>query len=271
VPSHASRDVVVVCVERGGQLPAWSREDRGYDVVVVPGTGKWPLLARLLAEEPELADGEGSVWFPDADVDATPETVEAMFALHAELGTALSHPSLDPTGAHRSAVTLQHRGFSVRLTSLVETTAPLFSRAGLRLCVATFGSSTDGAGLPQAWQSLLAGADLTSAVLDCVPVRCSGASRPRPPRHAGTALAVEHGVAVPGAPAVLGGLDAAFRPLDRAAAVRLTATHLGLGPRPPAPAPAVDGLDPDGSAAEAYASAVWVDLALCDLDLWSSR
>ena len=227
-PGHR-RDVVVALTSPAQQAPAWCRDPGGLDVDVhlVRGRDKWTAVADLLRRRPELLEGTGTVWIPDADITCSPEVVQAVFTLHEELALLASHPALAPAGSASHPVTRPHPGFSVRWVDHVETTAPVFERAALRRVAPTFEGGTS-PGLPHAWRVLLGAADRL-AVLDCLVVT---AGTPRGPAvlHAGTAVAVEHGAAVPCAPRLRGGLDLEFSRLTHRAALELSLLHLAGQP-----------------------------------------
>ncbi|NAZ81459.1 hypothetical protein GTR02_06475 [Kineococcus sp. R8] len=248
------RDVVVALTSPTQQPPAWCLDATALaaEVHLVHGPDKWVAVADLLRRRPDLAEGEGTVWIPDADVSCSAEVAAAVFALHEELGLLVSHPALAAAGWAAHPVTRPHGGFAVRLVDHVEATAPLFDRAALDRVAPTFGSGA-GPGLPHAWRVLLGGA-ARLAVLDCLVVT-AGAPRARPAQHAATALAVEHGAAVPCAPQLRGGWDVGFSPLAHRAALELSLRHL-LDPQAPQRAGA------PGSDDARYVAGLRTDLAL---------
>lgn len=255
IEAPASRRDVILVVPPSPHVPAtlpeWARDPAavaGFVVHVTPGQEKWPAVAALLAERPDLLSGAGSVWIPDTAVVCPAGTVDALFALHEELHLQVSHPALSFAGAAAHPLTRPHPGFSVRWVDHVEQTAPMFARDALRRVLPTFGAG-DPAGLPHAWRVLVASGDEDAAVLDCLPVTVPGGAGPVR-RHAATPAAVEHGVAVPCAPRLFGGLDPDFARLGQVESLRLSSAH-------------VDGhRGPTGSDSDRYAAALRTDLVL---------
>lgn len=258
-PGSGRRNAVVT-IDSAGPRPAWWREDRSYDLVVLPRGPKWPALARFVAQEGARRERWSAVWFPDPQVEAPAELVDLLFALHEELGADVSHPAVEGSAGYGWALVRRHAGFSVRFSEVVDTVAPLFRSTALAACAATFARSTRGAGLPQAWHALLEPRPRSFAVLDCLPVDVTHVPRPAPPRHEGTSLATAHGVPAPWAPRLLGGLDEGFGVLDRVQTLTRAAAHLGLRAGIPPVRRSADGTDPEGSGEAAYASTVAVDL-----------
>ncbi|WP_369054157.1 hypothetical protein [Kineococcus terrestris] len=167
---------------------SWFHEDRTYDLVVDyygKQTGryrdscdvlqenrgsKWRGLHRLLRENPRYLSDYDAVWFPDDDIQTDHRALNAMFALHEELGLALSQPALTLDSYYTHSAVLVNSAFTVRFTNFVEVMVPLFSRAALHRCFDTFDLSESGWGIDLVWQSVLPEGS-RCAVMDCVQVR----------------------------------------------------------------------------------------------------
>lgn len=237
----ASREhhVVVVSGIDPAARPAWARHDQGYELVELPAGDKWSNAAGLLTSRTDLVAEDGTVWFPDADVQAGPEVVMALFRLHAELGACLSQPSVAGPPRSAGAVEAQHRGLAVRFVDAVHPTAPMFSTDALRRCASTFGRNARGAGLTAAWAALLAPDATGPVIFDCLPVVLGGG--PRVPVHdpgpADWSVAVRAGAPLPHHPTLTAVLDADFRAHQRPACLQLALDAL---PGSSSPATAAD-------------------------------
>ena len=133
---------------------------------------KWPCIADLLEEHPELIERYDAFWFPDDDLSADTDVVNRMFAFFCAHKLHLAQPALTPNSYYTWDTLLQDRSCHLRFTGFVEVMAPLFSRAALRLCGPTFRESRSGWGLDWVWPELCKAEKLDAiAVLDATPVR----------------------------------------------------------------------------------------------------
>lgn len=133
---------------------------------------KWPAIADLLRERPELLDQYDVFWFPDDDLAARTEVIDRMFAFFRAYQLCLAQPALTLDSYRTWNTLLQDRRYHLRYTGFIEVMAPLFSRQALRLCAGTFGESRSGWGLDWVWPQLCAKAGLQGmAVIDATPVR----------------------------------------------------------------------------------------------------
>ncbi len=133
---------------------------------------KWPGIARLLDEHPELLDRYDTFWFPDDDLAADAHTLDRMFAFFRAHRLALAQPALTHDSYFTWNTLLQQPRYHLRYTRFVEAMAPIFSRAALAACAPSFGESPSGWGLDWAWPVLCERAGLDRiAVIDATPVR----------------------------------------------------------------------------------------------------
>lgn len=133
---------------------------------------KWPCLGALLQAHPALLDAYDAFWFPDDDLACDGATIDRMFAFFHAHQLGLAQPALTPDSPHTWKSLLQVPGSLLRYTHFVEVMAPIFGRAALRACQATFDESRSGWGLDWVWPRLCreAGAG-PLAVIDATPVR----------------------------------------------------------------------------------------------------
>jgi len=133
------------------------------------GTTKWPRLARLLAEHPEIARYD-AVWFPDDDLALDGATVERLFAIMMQRDLDLAQPALLPRSHTPHPITVRNRSFFLRYTNFVEIMAPAFSARGLAACGETFGLSDAGWGLDLVWPRILGSPRDRIAIVDAAPM-----------------------------------------------------------------------------------------------------
>lgn len=152
-----------------GKIPGRYRDEADH-YEERPGP-KWPALAALLQQHPQLIEQYESFWFPDDDLAADTALIDRMFAFFCAYRLCLAQPALTRNSYHTWNTLLQDRRCHIRYTGFVEVMAPLFSRAALRLCAPTFAESRSGWGLDWVWPRLCREAGLgRMAVLDATPV-----------------------------------------------------------------------------------------------------
>ncbi|HEU4457665.1 MAG TPA: DUF707 domain-containing protein [Methylibium sp.] len=136
-----------------------------------PGA-KWPGIAALLDEHDDWIDGYDAVWFPDDDLSANTGTIDRLFAFFRAHELCLAQPALTRDSPCTWHTLRQDPRALLRHTGFIEVMAPLFSRAALRACRASFKESPSGWGLDWIWPRLCAQAGLSGiAVIDATPVR----------------------------------------------------------------------------------------------------
>ena len=129
-----------------------------------------PAVAALVAERPEAFEYE-AVFFPDDDVEMTPEDVERLFQIRSELDLDLLQPALRDDSYYSHAITLRNRSFEVRFTNFVEIMCPLFSRAAFAACLPVIAEDETGWVSDKVWPRLLGVPRDRIAIVDAVPVR----------------------------------------------------------------------------------------------------
>lgn len=126
----------------------------------VPGY-KYPALAGLLTDRPELLDRYDYFWMPDDDIVMDHDTLASFLELCASFGLRLAQPAIG--GGSRGpgvcekgvdyshAVTLQDSRNLLRYTTFVEVMMPLFSAEALGSVLDTFPQSVSSFGLDFWW------------------------------------------------------------------------------------------------------------------------
>jgi Protein of unknown function (DUF707) len=122
---------------------------------VIPGP-KWSGLRTLL----NAWDGWREydyIWMPDDDLRASPETIDAMFAVARALGLDLFAPALHESSSFAHFSTVRNRRFHGRWVGFVEIMMPGFSRAALEELLPTLDLTETGWGwgLDSVWPKLL--------------------------------------------------------------------------------------------------------------------
>ena len=168
LPAERSYDVLVSYYGRAAGSHADGADD--YEQRAGP---KWPCIGDIFASRPALLEGYDAFWFPDDDVAADAETLERMFALFHGLALELGQPALTRDSYYTWDFLLQRPGCLMRYSRFVEVMCPIFSRAMLRRCVATFSENRSGWGIDWLWGDRLPDPSRIGAmaILDATPVR----------------------------------------------------------------------------------------------------
>jgi hypothetical protein len=184
------RNLVFCRVGEGSLHPGWIGDPatRSYDVWldcycdpavwagaaanVTDGRGstKWPRIAALIAERPDVFDAYDAVWFPDDDLVIDAAATERFFDVFHQARLSLAQPGLADGSYFSHELTIAHSTFSLRYTNFVEVMAPAFSREALRACAPTFGLSKSGWGLDYAWPRVLGDPRDAIAIVDATPM-----------------------------------------------------------------------------------------------------
>ncbi|MDZ7901449.1 MAG: hypothetical protein U5L01_02430 [Rheinheimera sp.] len=152
-----------------GDEPEKYREQAQYYEQVKGG--KWPVLHRIVAENPDIISKYDAVWMPDDDLLADAPAINRMFALFEGLALDLAQPalSLDSYFSHSSL--LQVPNSLVRYVNFIEVMAPIFSKHAMSVLTDSFGQSPSGWGLDNLWPHLLGNESKRQiAILDAVTV-----------------------------------------------------------------------------------------------------
>jgi len=134
--------------------------------------GKWPVLARIVQENPEIMQKYDAVWMPDDDLLIDAHQINRMFQFFMAFELQLAQPALseDSYFSH-SSLLKPHVQSVLRYVNFIEVMAPIFSKACLTQLTPTLSQSPSGWGLDNLWPNLLNNPDKTAiAVIDAVTV-----------------------------------------------------------------------------------------------------
>lgn len=149
----------------GDEPNKYQNDGEYYDMTKGP---KWPILAAIIENNPELISAYSAVWLPDDDLLMDTESINRMFNLFAGLQLDLAQPALS-VNSHVVYKELIARNDSlVRYVNFVEVMAPIFSHTCLQTLKHTFSQSVSGWGLDSLWPVLLNYKNM--AVLDATPM-----------------------------------------------------------------------------------------------------
>jgi hypothetical protein len=136
------------------------------DVVAGP---KWAGLRQILREWDGWRAYE-HIWLPDDDIAATPETIDAMFAVAGGVGLDLFAPALHRSSYFAHFSTMENTRLYGRWVGFVEIMVPGFSRPALERLLPTLDETETGWGwgLDSVWPKLLGYENV--GIIDATPV-----------------------------------------------------------------------------------------------------
>lgn len=165
---QANRNWDLLIYAYGENVP-WQNGE-GIEVVHANGP-KWPPLHALYQERKGLILSYDYICFPDDDLAANVETINAIFVISQHFGLELSQPALTHDSCmHCWGITMENRSFLLRYTNFVEAMAPVFSRSFLERCAPTFNENISGYGIDLLWSSWVSN-PLKIGILDVCPVK----------------------------------------------------------------------------------------------------
>jgi hypothetical protein len=136
---------------------------------VAPGL-KYPVLAKVLADRPELLSYYDAIWAPDDDLLASPDVINRMFELFHQHKLLLAQPGLASGSYCSFPITKAVAGQTLHFTRFVEVMCPIFSGQTLRKLLPTFRLNASSWGLDYLWTHQLGYPEKRVAVLDETPV-----------------------------------------------------------------------------------------------------
>lgn len=166
-----------------GEECPWSNEE-GVEVIHATGLEavgpKWRAMHSLFERRKDYFLSYDYVCFPDDDLAANVETVNAIFVVAQHFGLDLAQPAL----THDShilcwGITMENRSFLLRYTSFVEVMTPVFSQSFLQRCAPSFNENVSGYGLDLLWSNWIT-SPLKMGILDICPVKHTRAARTGP-------------------------------------------------------------------------------------------
>ncbi len=138
--------------------------------------GKWTGIFDFFRQNPDIVDAYDYFWFPDDDIESTPEDVCRFLDIAEREGFRLAQPALTPDSDHADRITLANPRFEWRRTNFVELMLPLMHREVLKKVLPLFEGRHFGLGLDWIWHLLTEDPAHQVAIVDAVPV---GHRRPR--------------------------------------------------------------------------------------------
>lgn len=140
-----------------------------------PG-GKWAGIHDFFRQHPELLDRYDWFWFPDDDIETTPEDARRFLDVVRREGFALAQPSLRPDSYYAHRITLSNPRFEFRRTNFVELMIPVIRRDLLKKVLPLFKDRHAALGLDFFWHQLTERPARDVAIVDAVAM---GHYRPR--------------------------------------------------------------------------------------------
>ncbi|THD65474.1 MAG: DUF707 domain-containing protein [Bradyrhizobium sp.] len=140
------------------------------DLANFGGITKFPSIKRLDATWPGYLQSYQAVWFVDGDVEIAFEDIDTLFDIFSRYDLWLAQPSLSPSSFHAHEICVHRPGVALRYVNFVEIMAPIFSRHGLKTCLATFDQSISGWGLDVVWPALLGQPQRRIAIIDAIQI-----------------------------------------------------------------------------------------------------
>ena len=135
--------------------------------------GKYQILRRLMAREPDLFSRYDYVWVCDDDIEMTPIQIDEAFAITERFEFWVAQPAFDPSGKISHAMTRSVAPrYDYRLVNFVEEGVPIFRRDKLDAFLAVYDGSLTGWGIAYWYVNVLrADSFARFAIIDRVSVR----------------------------------------------------------------------------------------------------
>jgi hypothetical protein len=161
----ANRNFDVYLSYFGDEPNKYQNDCEFYDMTKGP---KWPILAKIIADNPDLLSAYSAVWLPDDDLLIDTDSINRMFNLFAGLQLDLAQPALSVDSHVIYKELIVRNNSLVRYVNFVEVMAPIFSQKCLQAIKHTFSQSVSGWGLDNLWPVLLDYKNM--AVIDATPI-----------------------------------------------------------------------------------------------------
>lgn len=138
--------------------------------------GKWAGIYDFFQQHPDLIDRYEYFWFPDDDIETTPDDAVRFLEIVQQEGFALAQPALRPDSYYAYHITLANPVFRFRRTNFVELMMPIFRRDLLKAVLPLFKDRHAAMGLDFFWHQLAKKPERDVAIIDAVAM---GHYRPR--------------------------------------------------------------------------------------------
>lgn len=138
--------------------------------------GKWIGICNLLQTHPELLNEYEYFWFPDDDIETSPEDISQFLKLAQNEGFKLAQPSLTPQSVYAYRLTISNPRFNFRRTNFVELMMPLIHRDLLLQLLPIMSDKHAALGVDWVWHTWVSSPMKQVAIVDSVQM---GHYRPR--------------------------------------------------------------------------------------------
>ncbi|MGK9055026.1 hypothetical protein [Neorhizobium petrolearium] len=176
--------VLVICrVEHSRKAPTWMKALNGfitfscsaYGTELEAGVhhfrgGKWAGIYDFFRQQPELLQTYDYFWFPDDDIETTPDTASSFLSLCLKEGFELAQPALTPESYFAYRETIENPRFHFRRTNFVELMMPLMRQDFLLKVLPLFEGKHAALGIDWMWQRAAAKPCQNVAIIDASPM-----------------------------------------------------------------------------------------------------
>lgn len=164
------RDFALIIAYYGDDDKVFAELRSRSDIAMREKGGKFQILKTLFSRQPGLFDGFDHILVSDDDLIWSAADIDRAFALAAQFDLWVCQPAFDPSGRISFPVTAHHPGpQSLRFTTYVEVTCPLFRADKLRAFLNVFDGSMTGYGICSWFCNFLGkGLNMKLAILDAV-------------------------------------------------------------------------------------------------------
>ncbi|WP_194539865.1 DUF707 domain-containing protein [Pseudovibrio japonicus] len=138
--------------------------------------GKWTGIFSFFRTYPEVLNKYEYFWFPDDDIQTTPEDADRFLEIVKREGFQLAQPALEPDSYYAHRITLANPLLSFRRTNFVELMMPILHRDLLLKVLPLFEGRHFAQGLDYMWHQLSRNPERDVAIIDETPM---GHRRPR--------------------------------------------------------------------------------------------
>ncbi len=138
--------------------------------------GKWIGIFDFFRIHPQVLDTYEYFWFPDDDIETSPENAERFLEIVQREKFQLAQPALTPDSYYAHHITLANPAFQFRRTNFVELMLPIMHRDLLLQVLPIFAGRHFAQGVDYMWHQLTKNPNQDVAIVDLTPM---GHRRPR--------------------------------------------------------------------------------------------